>query len=85
LFLNRSINILSQHAFGYNFCFKWITNNDFESWYVEHLQSLYDAYSGDENRKWGVQNKGLCLVLAWANEIIQQGSGWLADENISKR
>jgi hypothetical protein len=61
------------------------TFNDFESWYVEHLQSLYDAYSGDENRKWGVQNKGLCLLLAWTNEIIQQGSCWVADENISKR
>ena len=61
------------------------TFNDFESWYVEHLQSLYDAYSGDENRKWGVQNKGLCLLLAWTNEIIQQGSGWVEDENISKR
>jgi len=53
------------------------TFNDFESWYVEHLQSLYNAYSGDENRKWGIQNRGLCLLLAWTNEIIQQGSGWV--------
>lgn len=58
---------------------------DFENWYVKHLQSLYDAYAGDETRKWGVKNKGLCLLVALTNEIIQQGSGWKPNENISER
>lgn len=48
----------------------------FENFYIENLQSLYNAYSGNERRKWLVENSGLCLLLAWTNEIIQQGSGW---------
>jgi hypothetical protein len=61
------------------------TYGDFESFYVKHLQSLYDAYAGNENRKWGVKNKGLCLLIAWTNEVIQQGSGWKPNNNISER
>jgi hypothetical protein len=37
------------------------------------LQSLLDAYGGDERRKWGVQNSGLNLLLAWIFEMVQQG------------
>lgn len=46
---------------------------DFEGFYEEKMSELYNGYAGDERRKWGVQNLGLCLVLAWTNEIIQQG------------
>jgi len=58
---------------------------DFQSFYVKQLQSIYDAYAGNERRKWGVQNKGLCLLVAWTNEIIQLGSGWKPNMNISER
>lgn len=51
------------------------TYPNFEQYYSEQLQQLYNAYGGDE-RKWGVNNLGLCLLLAWTNEIIQHGSGW---------
>lgn len=61
------------------------TYGDFQGFYVKHLQSIYDAYAGKENRKWGVKNKGLCLLIAWTNEIIQQGTGWRPNENISER
>jgi hypothetical protein len=43
---------------------------------MDYLQRMCNAYSGDERKKWGVENSGLCLLLAWTNEIIQQGSGW---------
>ena len=46
-------------------------DNDFEQYYAGRLQQIYNAYSGDERRKWGVENIGLCLLLAWTNEIIQ--------------
>ena len=46
---------------------------DFESYFEEQLQSIYGGYAGQELKKWGVKNSGLCLVLAWTNEIIQQG------------
>jgi len=45
----------------------------FESYYETQLENLYGGYAGRERRKWGVENSGLCLVLAWTNEIIQQG------------
>ncbi len=47
-------------------------SNGFEKEYEERIYNLYSAYAGDERRKWGIQNSGLCLVLAWTNELIQQ-------------
>lgn len=61
------------------------TYGNFEQFYVAHLQSIFDAYAGNERRKWGVEHKGLCLLIAWTNEIIQQGTGWQPNENISRR
>lgn len=46
---------------------------DFEKFFEEKISQIYNAYAGDERRRWGIQNLGLCLVLAWTNEIIQQG------------
>lgn len=48
---------------------------DFESFFEEKMNQIYNAYAGDERRKWGVSNLGLCLILAWTNEIIQWGEG----------
>ncbi|EFE09362.1 hypothetical protein [Citrobacter youngae] len=44
---------------------------NFESEYEERMNSLYYGYAGNESRKWGVRNQGLCLMLAWTNELIQ--------------
>lgn len=55
----------------------------FDEFYVQSLQSIYHGYAGDERRKWGIQNSGICLLLAWTNEIIQMGSGWYPDTNLS--
>lgn len=51
-------------------------HGSFERFYISYLQNILDGYGGDESRKWGVQNRGLCLLIAWTNEILQQGSGW---------
>lgn len=48
---------------------------DFESFYEQRINQIYGGYAGDERRKWGVENFGLCLILAWTNEIIQMGEG----------
>lgn len=48
----------------------------FAEFYHEQLHSLWGGYGGQHRRKWGIENSGLCLLLAWTNEIIQQGSGW---------
>lgn len=46
------------------------------NYYHEQMYQLYGGYAGNERRKWGVENLGLCLLVAWTNELIQQGSGW---------
>lgn len=58
---------------------------DFEGFYTKQMQGIYDAYAGDERRKWGIENKGICLLIAWTNEILQQGHGWKPNENIVVR
>lgn len=46
---------------------------DFENYYEEKIYQIYSGYAESERRKWGVERLGLCLVLAWTNEIIQWG------------
>ena len=58
--------------------------NGFDKFYVQSLKSIYHAYAGDENRKWGIQKSGICLLLAWTNEIIQNGSGWYPNTDLSE-
>lgn len=52
------------------------TYSGFVEYYHEQMYQIYGGYAGNERRKWGVENLGLCLLLAWTNEIIQQGAGW---------
>jgi hypothetical protein len=47
----------------------------FRKYYYTSLHQIYAGYAGNERRKWGIEKKDLCLLLAWTNEIIQQGSG----------
>ena len=58
-------------------------DQSFEEYYARYLRSIYDAYAGNESRKWGVENRGLCLLVAWTNEIIQQGGGWYPREDVA--
>lgn len=51
-------------------------NPHFTEYYHEQLHQIWGGYAGRERKKWGVENKGIALLLAWTNEIIQQGSGW---------
>jgi hypothetical protein len=52
------------------------TYGNFDELYANFLQNMADARAGDERRKWGVSNRGLCLLIAWTNEAIQLGAGW---------
>jgi hypothetical protein len=47
--------------------------------YQACLADIYGAYAGNERRKWGVENRGLCLLIAWTAELIQRRC-WQADE-----
>lgn len=46
-------------------------------YYLEQMYQLCCIHVGNERRKWGIENSGLCLLVAWTNELVQQGSGWL--------
>ena len=53
---------------------------NFSVFYHDQMYSLAGGYVGYHRRKWGVENLGLCLLLAWTNELIQHGSGWHPSE-----
>jgi hypothetical protein len=50
------------------------TANEYEA----ALGDIYGGYGGSERRKWGVERRALCLLIAWTNELIQQRR-WKAD------
>lgn len=39
---------------------------------TEWLQDILSACGGRERRKWGIENRGVCLLIAWVNEFVQQ-------------
>lgn len=53
----------------------------FSDFYHERMERIHSAYAGDHRRRWGVENLGLCLVLAWTNQLVQQGTGWYPMED----
>jgi hypothetical protein len=65
-----------------------ILNSDlwegFAQFYTKSIKSIYYGYAGNERRKWGIENSGICLLLAWTIEIIQMGSGWYPNEDLSE-
>ena len=44
--------------------------------YQAGLSELHGGYAGNERRKWGVQKRALCLLIAWTNEMVQQKRVW---------
>ena len=46
--------------------------SEFVELYHEQMKKMLNAHAGDERRKWGIRNSGLCLLLAWTNELIRR-------------
>lgn len=44
--------------------------------YIRKMQTMLELYEGREYDKFGVQNSGLCLLIAWNAEIIQHEHLW---------
>jgi hypothetical protein len=42
------------------------------SWLHVELNNIYEAYAGDERRKWGIRYNGLALLVSWSTEILKQ-------------
>ena len=56
-------------------------HGDFDRMYSNFLQHMRQVYGGDERRKWGVQQLGICLLIAWTCEaMLQGGKGWQPDK-----
>ena len=52
------------------------TYGDFEHFFVTSLQSIQGGYGGQERQKWGVEHRGICLLIAWTAQILQDGTDW---------
>lgn len=44
----------------------------FAQWYVKEIADNCRAMDGRERRKYAVENRGLCLLISYTAEIIQQ-------------
>ncbi|PAF34225.1 hypothetical protein CHH69_16885 [Terribacillus saccharophilus] len=42
------------------------------SWLHVELNNFYEAYAGDEKRKWGIRYNGLTLLISLTTEILKQ-------------
>jgi hypothetical protein len=43
----------------------------FSGWYVEKLKENCEVMEDREGRKYGIRNRGLCLLISYTAEIIQ--------------
>ena len=47
----------------------------FIDWYVARLKDNCEVMEGRERRKYGIESRGLCLLISYTAEIIQGGTG----------
>lgn len=53
------------------------------NWIHEELESIWGGYNGQERRKWGIENNGLCLLISWSTEIVRDIHGRDADPSVN--
>ena len=55
-------------------------------WFGPYFDDFLEGMANvsDDSRHWGVKNRGLCLLIAWTNGLLQQGSGWKPTEDIPR-
>jgi hypothetical protein len=41
----------------------------------DKLESIWQVRAGDESRKWGIIENGLCLLISWTTEVIRDEFG----------
>ena len=46
----------------------------FSAWYVERIRENCHAMDGRERRKYGIENRGICLLISYTAEILQQAT-----------
>lgn len=38
----------------------------------DELESWWGGYAGQEKRKWGIENNGLCILIGWTIGILRE-------------
>jgi len=51
-------------------------NEEFAAWYAAQILENIETMDGEERRKYGIQNRYLCLLISYTAEIIQHGKGF---------
>jgi hypothetical protein len=46
---------------------------EFRIWYVEAISGNCRAMEGSERRKYGIEKNGICLLISYTAEIMQEG------------
>jgi hypothetical protein len=46
----------------------------FVDWYVARLKDNCEVMEGRERRKYGIESRGLCLLISYTAEMIQRGN-----------
>jgi hypothetical protein len=56
------------------------------TWFGPYLNDFLESMVNvsDDSRHYGVNNRGLCLLVAWVCELIRKGDGWKPTENIPR-
>jgi hypothetical protein len=56
------------------------------TWFDPYLKDFLESMANvsDDSRHWHVKNRGLCLLIAWTNGLLQQGTGWKPAEDIPR-
>lgn len=58
---------------GGSFAMGVADNNKFGKWWEEEIADNCATMDGRERRKYAIQGRGLCLLISYTAEIIQQG------------
>lgn len=57
----------------------------FARWYVEQIADNCKAMGGRERRKYGIERRGLCLLISYTAEILQTDKAPIALTDHSRR
>jgi len=47
---------------------------NFRAWYVDQIVANCISMDGRERRKYGIENRGICLLISYTAELLQQAT-----------
>ncbi|MFW5976735.1 MAG: hypothetical protein ACOCQS_02185 [Bacillota bacterium] len=48
-----------------------LLKREFRKFFHRKLNMYKSANEGNEKRRWGIENNGLCLLICWSTEIVR--------------